>query len=173
MVTPPRSRRLLARREVVRTGLAAAAGIAAAAALAACADPEAATVSSTASPDADVTLLTKAVASEGQLLGLAVATLHEHRDQRDVVQPLVNRQRTHVRRLRTSLTGAPDLRRGRPPAVPGGSAAAITALRDAVSAAEQARLEDCLAATSGLLARLFASVSASHATTVETLRVRR
>jgi hypothetical protein len=39
-----------------------------------------------------------------------------------------------------------------------------------LAAAEEARLTDCLAAESGLLARLLASVSASHAVAVEQVR---
>ena len=85
------------------------------------------------------------------------------------MQPVVTGQRAHVRVLSDSLTEAPTIRRGRPPKVPSDTSAALKLLRDQVAAAEQDRAADCLDATSGLLARLLASTSASHATTVETL----
>ncbi len=122
--------------------------------------------------DPDVALLTAAIQQEKTLLALAVATLRRHGDQARVVQPVVSRQRAHVTRLTASLTEPPALRRGPPPVVLRRAPAALKILRDQVSTAEQHRLSDCLDATSGLLARLLASVSASHATTVEALRSR-
>ena len=123
-----------------------------------------------ASEETDVDLLTAAIQDESRLLALAAATLRRHRPLARQVQPVVTQQRAHVkvllrqphRALRRS--GAAGHLRSRR------RAAALAQLRNQVAAAEQDRAADCLAATSGLLARLLASTSASHATTVETLR---
>ncbi len=167
----------LGRRDLVRLGASVTAGVVVAPALSACGvtreETGADTASAAAPDDADITLLTAAIHDEARLLGLAVATLRAHPDLVVGAQALVTRQREHVRRLTSSLSEAPEVRRGRPPSIPRKASAAITGLRDETSAAEQSRLDDCLAATSGLLARLFASMSASHAVTTETLRGRR
>jgi hypothetical protein len=167
----------LRRRAFVRAGVVTTAGLVVGPSLVGCADRDPATTRSASAStsaatgdDADVALLTDAITEESRLLSLAVATLQAHRDLAKVVQPVVTSQRAHVRRLQSSLTEPPEVHRGRPPVVRGSRKGAVAALRDQVSAAEQSRREDCLAATSGLLARLHASVSASHATTVETLR---
>jgi hypothetical protein len=123
-----------------------------------------------ASEDSDVDILTAAIQDEARLLALAAATLRRHRPLAAQVQPVVTGQRAHVKVLSDSFTEAPTIRRGRPPKVPSDASAALRLLRHQVAAAEQDRAADCLDATSGLLARLLASTSASHATTVETLR---
>ena len=177
-VTQPRP---LSRRTVVRGGvtlfaLGAASGLTACAAV----DKRSGTTAGHAdagsaepsddSDDSDVDLVTVAVQDETQLLALAAATLRRHRPLTPLVQPVVSRQRAHVKVLSDSLTEPPDVKRGRPPKVPASEQAALTLLRNRVAAAEQDRSADCLDATSGLLARLLASTAASHATTVETLR---
>jgi hypothetical protein len=59
----------------------------------------------------------------------------------------------------------------RPPLdVPRRDKATLRKLTALLAAAEESRLADCLAAESGLLARLLASVSASHAVAVEQVR---
>jgi hypothetical protein len=172
----------LSRRALMRAGLGGVA-LGGAALVSGCAESSSTSDSASGSPsrsasggadeDPDVRLLTAAIQDEAGLLGLAVVTGREHGELVDVVQPVVSRQRAHVRELSGALTEPPDVHRARPGPVPASTAKALASLSHAVATAEAARLEDCLAATSGLLARMFASVSASHATTVETLRVAR
>jgi hypothetical protein len=170
----------MSRRDVVRGG-ALLAALGAAPVLGSCAREDASTPGSggrdsargaaaAASEETDVDLLTAAIQDEARLLTLAAATLRRHRPLARQVQPVVTQQRAHVKVLSDSLTERPTIQHGRPPEVPTAATAALAQLRNQVSAAEQDRAADCLAATSGLLARLLASTSASHATTVETLR---
>jgi hypothetical protein len=164
----------LSRRAVMRAGLGGAA-LGAAALVAGCAARSSSSGSGSrvADDEPDVRLLTAAIQDEAGLLGLGVVTGRQHRELADVVRPLVARQRAHVRELSAGLTEPPDIHRGQPGPVPASTATALASLSHAVATAEAARLDDCLAATSGLLARLLASVSASHGTTVETLRAAR
>lgn len=120
--------------------------------------------------DPDVVLLTAAIQDEAALLGLALATMRRHRRLDRVVGPMVARQRAHVRAMSAGLSEPPSVQRQRPGRVPRTPAKALAAVGEAAADAEAARLDDCLAASSGLLARLLASVSASHAATVETVR---
>ncbi len=170
----------MSRRDVVRGG-ALLAALGAAPVLGSCAREDASAPGSggrdsaggaaaAASEETDVDLLTAAIQDESRLLALAAATLRRHRPLARQVQPVVTQQRAHVKVLSDSLTERPTIQRGRPPKVPTAAPAALAQLRNQVAAAEQDRAADCLAATSGLLARLLASTSASHATTVETLR---
>jgi hypothetical protein len=127
-------------------------------------------VSDAAGDDPDVPLLTAAIQDETNLSALARATVRQHPTQAAAMQPVLTSQRAHVRELTAALSEKPQISRGGSPSVPANPVKAVAALRDAISAAESARLDDCLAASSGLLARLLASVSASHATMVERLR---
>jgi hypothetical protein len=169
----------MSRRDVVRGG-ALLAALSAAPVLGSCAREDASAPGSgghsaggaaaAESEETDVDLVTAAIQDESRLLTLAAATVRRHRPLARQVQPVVTQQRAHVEVLSDSLTERPTIQRGRPPKVPTAAPAALAQLRNQVAAAEQDRTADCLAATSGLLARLLASTSASHATTVETLR---
>jgi hypothetical protein len=123
-----------------------------------------------AADDADVVLVSAAVADESALLSYSVRSGRAHPELASVVAPITARQRVHVRELTSVVTELPEPVPAGRPDVPGSRQAALTKLRRLVAAAEQARLDDSLAAESGLLARLLASASASHAATVESLR---
>lgn len=122
--------------------------------------------------DSDVAVLTSAIGAEAVLLELCSNTRRRHPELQSLVTPVLSRQRAHVRRLTDTLAEPPAFPSWSA-TVPGTRSGALTALTAAFSAAEQDRLADCLGATSGLLARLFASVSASHAVTVEAVRAAR
>lgn len=124
----------------------------------------------TAPDDPDVALLTKAIRDETALLAFCERLRRRQPQLARVIAPISVRQRAHVRRLSASLTERPERDPAGHPTVPPQRKAALGEFREQLSAAEQARLEDCLGATSGLLARLLASVSASHAATLEAVR---
>jgi hypothetical protein len=121
------------------------------------------------STDPDVVLLTQAIRDEAALLAVCLRISRVRHDLLGLVRPITAGQRAHVHHLSASLSNQPDLRPPRRIRVPSSRRGALLLLRRQVSAAEQARLADCLHATSGLLARLLASVSASHAVTLEGL----
>ncbi len=113
--------------------------------------------------------MTRAIADEQALGAYVTAALRRFPDQRPLLAGLAERQRLHVTRFRDALTEpAAQSNRGRP-SLPRSSAALKPALADLVLGARNARSADCAAATSGLLAELFASAAASHAMTVQSL----
>jgi hypothetical protein len=121
-------------------------------------------------PDPDVVLLTAAIADEQSLLNYCADVVRRHRQLKPVVAPVLQRQREHVRRFRATLTDENPPRNTPAPPVPRSRQLALKNLRQFASSAEEARLTDCLAAKSGLLARMLASASAAHALTVESIR---
>lgn len=121
-------------------------------------------------PDPDVTMLVAAIADEQRLLDTYDAAAKGHRKLRSHLAPLQKRQRRHVAVLRAAITPKPDRPTTKPAQVPKKRKAALATLIQAASDAEEARLADCLAAHSGALARLLASVSAAHAVTAEQAR---
>ncbi len=128
---------------------------------------------SAASPDADVAVLTSALSAEAALLRLCEATGRRHPELDPVVTRIITTQRAHVRRMTESLATPPTNPPSPAAKVPRTRTSAVRMLTTAFAAAEQDRLSDCLTSTSGLLARLLASVSASHAVTVEAVRAAR
>ncbi len=127
----------------------------------------------TSDTDTDIAVLTSAIGAETRLLELCSTTRRRHPDLESLIRPVAVTQRAHVRRLTESLAEPPSLPSPPTTTVPSSRSGALRALTAAFSAAEQDRLSDCLRATSGLLARVFASVSASHAVTVESVRAAR
>jgi len=118
-----------------------------------------------------VVLLAGAVADERAVLDYCRQAARRHRGAAQTFGVVRDIQHAHVRRLLAALSEpVRPPRPRRPPAVPAGAAAAVRRLAELLAAAEEARLADCLAAESGLLARLMASVSASHAVNLEDVR---
>ncbi|MGH3472288.1 MAG: hypothetical protein ACRDPG_09635 [Nocardioidaceae bacterium] len=120
--------------------------------------------------DADVALLAAAIRDEQRLLLLCEEVEQGSPHLYQMVSPLIRVQRVHVRALRQAMRPPPRQigSSSSPLPVPrSGSAAATLARR--FSDAQADRLTDCLAADSGLLARLLASVAASHAADAQTL----
>ena len=80
-----------------------------------------------------------------------------------VLAPLVTQQRAHVAALRAALTDSGRRPGSTPRRFRGNRDDALRRVRSALVDAQRNRRADALAASSGLLARLLASVSASHA----------
>lgn len=111
----------------------------------------------------DVALALDAIASEEALaaFGATAATIHP---QLSAVLDLVRtRGRAHAVLLREALVDFEAPHAGQPAVVPRTPRATYSKLISLLTAAEEQRLAGCLASESGLLARVFASMSASHA----------
>ncbi len=137
--------------------------------------PEVRTVTSGATPappdDDDVSIVVAAIGDEERLQGYCAAVIRRHPSSGDAVRPLQARQRAHVAGLRAILSDddpAPTTRRTRAPA---DAQRALASLVARVTQARDARFDDCLTATSGLLASRLASMAASHAASADLLGV--
>lgn len=120
--------------------------------------------------DGDVARVVQAIAAEETLLRYCTAMERRHRSSRPVLRPLITRQRAHVTTLRDILIDNPAEPTTVTPPVPTGQRAAIRELEGLLVTARDERLGDCLAVSSGLLARVLASTSASHACTFASLQ---
>jgi hypothetical protein len=117
-----------------------------------------------------VQLVTAAIADEKAVRSYCSEVRRRHRSLRAPLRPLEERQEQIVAALTDAVSNLPPVRAPRTGRVATRPEVAVRDLTRLVSAAQEDRLDDCLAATSGLLARLFASTSASHAVSVEQLR---
>jgi uncharacterized protein DUF4439 len=115
----------------------------------------------------DVRLLVRAIAGEEALGAFCAAAARRFREDRPLLVGLVQRQRLHVKRFRETLTDLTPPVNHRTPRLPRNAKDLPSDLGALALDARNARSGDCLAATSGLLAELFASVAASHAVTVQ------
>ena len=111
----------------------------------------------------DVRLLRAAIADEHALLLTCLSSLRGLPRLMPVLAPLVTEQRAHVTALRAALTDAGRRQQATPRRFRGNHDDALLRVRSALVDAQRHRRDDALAASSGLLARLLASVSASHA----------
>ncbi|MBA3233264.1 MAG: hypothetical protein H0T17_04870 [Propionibacteriales bacterium] len=146
------------------------------------ATPDRRTITSGPTPPSDdaddVGRVVAAIASEERLLTFSDTVARQHPQTRAETGPLQQRQQTHVRSLRDTLSAeVPESTLTNPtlsiPTVPAQAAAALGELRSVLEQARADRYDDCLASNSGLLAQQFASLSASHACTIELLSVGR
>jgi hypothetical protein len=129
--------------------------------------PAAPTRSTLTPEDRDIRLVTNAIADEERLGTFFTAAARRFPDQRPLLDGLADRQRLHVARFRAALSDLdPPVDHARAP-LPRKAADVQSAVGIAALRARDARSHDCLTATSGLLAELFASVAASHAVTVQ------
>ncbi|MEJ7744714.1 MAG: hypothetical protein WKF73_20570 [Nocardioidaceae bacterium] len=111
----------------------------------------------------DITLVVEAIASE-EALGLFCSAAEEtHPTLSTLAKPVRIRSKAHASLLRNALVNVEPARSSRPDRIPGAEQAARARLLARIAQAEQQRLTDCLASQSGPLARVFASMSASHA----------
>lgn len=119
----------------------------------------------------DVDLVETAVRSEDELLAFLGDAVARHPLLATQLAPLQERQGAHVTALRRAVE--PAVGAGGSvavgPAVPRLQAAVQPLVVELVEATRRQRLADCLAAESGALARLLASISASHAVTLDGL----
>ncbi len=129
--------------------------------------PDPRTVTSGATPDPpdqdDVTLVVGAIADEERLLAYCSVVSRRHGSLRDGLRPLQARQRAHVEGLRSILTDVDPEPRSLRPRAPANAQRALASLVERLTQTRNARFDDCVAATSGLLAGRLASLSASHA----------
>jgi len=123
--------------------------------------------------DGDVARVVRAIAGEDKLLRYCTAMEKRHRSSRGILRPLAARQRAHVTELRDILVDDPAEPPTVSPRVPANERAAIRELEGLLATARDERLDDCLAVSSGLLARLLASAAASHACTLTLVKERR
>jgi hypothetical protein len=124
----------------------------------------------TAPPEGDAALAAAALGDELALLDYCTTAVARSRGTlRRRLVPVRQRQQAIVVALTDAMT-EPTASPRPPITVPRQEPALLRTLARLQTSAETARLEDCLAAESGLLARLLASVSASHAVAVEQVR---
>lgn len=123
-----------------------------------------------ASSDGDVALVTAAIADEERLLGECARAAAAHPPLRSLVKPLQSGLSVHVAVLRNALTVPAAHVRATSGPTAQSAEGAVRHLLGAFTRTEQRRRQDCLAASSGPLARLLASMAASHAVTVQRLK---
>ena len=119
--------------------------------------------------DEDIALLTRAIADEESLLNFSTTAARRFPADRAVLNGVVALQRLHVSRLRASLSNLHPPVTRTSARVPRHIDDLKTALAAVEAQEHRDRAANCLAATSGLLAQLFASIAASHAVTVTML----
>lgn len=118
---------------------------------------------------ADVARVARAIADEERLLRYCTALGSRPGSARAVVHAMGSRQRAHVRALRAIVSGDRPETTTAAVRVPPDEKAAIRRLATLVRTAREHRLADCLMVSSGLLARVLASMSASHACSLAAL----
>jgi hypothetical protein len=128
-------------------------------------DPSPATESDEApdaTDDADVNLVVAALADEENLLELVAAARADHPDLAPVLDPRIRIQNEHIRVLRDSLTEPPAQPPSTAPRLPRKTGALTPLVTRRLRGTAARRSADCMAAQSGPLARIFASMAASH-----------
>lgn len=116
-----------------------------------------------AGPATDVRLVEGAIAHEAALLVLYAAAGRAQRDLKQSLERLVAQQDEHIEALRAALTSPEPRPRPRRRRLSGSREVVLAKVRGGAADAQSARRADALAAQSGPLARLLASMSASHA----------
>jgi len=111
----------------------------------------------------DVALVVDAIASEEALGNFGARAAKTHPQLATLLQPVRARGEAHAELLRAALVNVEPPQVRLTTRVPRAEQATRTKLVALISNAEQRRLADCLASESGALARVFASMSASHA----------
>jgi hypothetical protein len=110
-----------------------------------------------------VRLVRAAIADEHAVLEECVANGASSPFLRKALAPVVDQQRAHIAALRAALTSPPQAPPTSRHRVHGSREDVLRKVRSALVDVQRRRRDDALAAQSGLLARLFASMSASHA----------
>jgi hypothetical protein len=127
------------------------------------AHPSTAATSSVGGPaDADAELVHAALADEQRLLGVVAAARAAHPSLKAALDPRIRIQTAHIDALRNSLAEPPSQPPSTTPRLPRKLRALDRFLTRQLIATSRRRSADCLAAESGALARLLASVAASH-----------
>jgi hypothetical protein len=116
-----------------------------------------------AASSTDVRLVESAIVHEEALLVLYAAAGRAQRPLQKPLDRLVAQQDQHIATLRAALTDPEPRPRRRRRRLSGSQDVVVEKVRRGVADAQSARRADALAAQSGPLARLLASMSASHA----------
>lgn len=132
--------------------------------------PRAADAADLTASGSDVALVTMAISDEERLLRECSRAAAAHSSLRSLLVPLATRQQIHVMVLRNTLTVPGPAVRTTSQRSARSAGDAVRDLLGAAARTEQRRRRDCLAASSGPLAGLLASMAASHAVTVHHLR---
>jgi hypothetical protein len=111
---------------------------------------------------ADLVRRDAALLNELKLLQRCEATARRHRSLKATLRPLAGDHRAHVRAL-LGMSDAPVRRPKTARRVPADAGKALAELRRAERRAVEARVADCVAASSGELAALLAAIAASGA----------
>jgi hypothetical protein len=122
--------------------------------------------------DRDVRMVAAAVEDERSVLGDCLGCVAAVPSLGHAIRPLIAQQRQHIAALLNALTDPPHESKARPRPFSGSEPDALTRVRLSLVGAQHRRRYDALGAESGLLARLLASISASHAVAagLDTLR---
>jgi hypothetical protein len=110
-----------------------------------------------------VRLVRAAIADEHAVLQVSLANGAGDPSLRKALAPVVDQQRAHIAALRAALTSPPHAPTTSHHPVQGSREDALRRVRSALVDVQRRRRDDALTAGSGPLARLFASMSASHA----------
>ncbi len=113
--------------------------------------------------DSDVDRVRAAIADERALLAFCTGSATSHPAVAGALTDIAGQQRQHVAALRGALTDPGGDRVVTVPRIRGDRKAVLLAARRLLVEAQRHRRSDALAADWGPLARLFASISASHA----------
>jgi hypothetical protein len=111
----------------------------------------------------DVRLVLAAIGDERAVLTDCLGCLAAVPALRPALAPVVAEQRQHIDALKHALTSPAHLAQATARPFRGNRTDALTRVRVSLAHAQKSRRRDALAAESGLLARLLASISASHA----------
>jgi hypothetical protein len=122
--------------------------------------------------DHDVRMVAVAIKDEQTVLGDCLGCVAAVPSVGHAIRPVIAQQRQHIAALRSALTDPPHVSKERPRLFSGSAPDALTRVRLSLVGAQHRRRDDALGAESGLLARLLASMSASHAVAagLDTLR---
>jgi hypothetical protein len=129
----------------------------------------ASTSPTTGSDAGDVALVTEALAAEQGLLELCRTANRAHRQLRAELSPVAANAERHAAELRSALTEPSDDRTMVTPALPRSLLGVRAMVQQRVRAEQRGRAADTMNAASGALARLMASMAASHAMTASVL----
>jgi hypothetical protein len=118
----------------------------------------------------DVALLIRSLTDEERLLAYCSAASARDPSLARRLGPVLRVQRRHVTVMGKALGRAGGYHRTDSPVLPAKPAAVQAELVVLLRRAQRRRVADCVAARSGPLARLLASVAASHAVSLSALR---
>lgn len=127
------------------------------------------TETSATSQDGDVALVAAAITDEHGLVMLMRQARLAHRELAAQLDPVIAVGRRHVHTLTAAMDETVTIDTLPPAALPRSAPAAVRVLQQALLAAQLRRSSDCVAASSGAVASLMASIGAAHAASASVL----